>query len=51
MTDEFVNSVTERYTELFEAMTGRTFVERDYNKVLDTIEENINNAISTIQHS
>ena len=51
MTDEFVNSVTERCTELFEAMTGRTFVERDYNKVLDTIEENINNAISTIQHS
>lgn len=51
MTDEFVNSVTERYKELFEAMTGRTFVERDYNKVLDTIEENINNAISTIQHS
>jgi phosphoribosylaminoimidazole-succinocarboxamide synthase len=48
MTDEFVNSVTERYTELFEAMTGRTFVERDYNKVLDTIEENINNAISSL---
>jgi phosphoribosylaminoimidazole-succinocarboxamide synthase len=50
MTDEFVNSVTERYTELFEAMTGRTFVERDYNKVLDTIEENINNAISSLQN-
>ena len=50
MTDEFVNSVTERYTELFEAMTGRTFVGRDYNKVLDTIEENINNAISSLQN-
>ncbi len=50
MTDEFVNSVTERYTELFEAMTGRTFVERDYKKVLDTIEENINNAISSLQN-
>jgi phosphoribosylaminoimidazole-succinocarboxamide synthase len=51
MTDEFVQSVTARYTELFEAMTGRKFIERDYAKVLDIIEENINNAISTLKNS
>jgi phosphoribosylaminoimidazole-succinocarboxamide synthase len=48
MTDEFVASVTERYTELFGAMTGNKFVGRDYNNVLDTIEDNINQAISAI---
>lgn len=51
MSDEFVNSVTARYTELFEAMTGKKFVERNYAKVLDTIEENINNAIATLKNS
>ncbi|GAA0563517.1 phosphoribosylaminoimidazolesuccinocarboxamide synthase [Chitinophaga japonensis] len=29
MTDEFVNSVSERYIELFERITGRTFVKED----------------------
>jgi len=48
MTDEFVTSVTDRYTELFEAMTGRKFEGRDYNNVLDTIEDNINQLISSI---
>ncbi len=48
MTDEFVTSVTDRYTELFEAMTGRKFEGRNYENVLDTIEGNINQAISAI---
>lgn len=45
MTDEFVQSVTERYTELYEVMTGQKFNGRDYNNVLDTIENNLNNAL------
>lgn len=48
MTDEFVASVTDRYTELFEAMTGKKFNGRDYSNVLDTIEENINQTIAAI---
>jgi phosphoribosylaminoimidazole-succinocarboxamide synthase len=48
MTDEFVASVTDRYTELYEAMTGNKFVGRDYNNVLDTIESNIAQAITSI---
>ncbi len=48
MTDEFVTSVTDRYTELFEAMTGKKFKGRDYNNILDTIEDNINQTISAI---
>ncbi len=45
MTDEFVQSVTDRYTELYEAMTGQKFVGRDYNNVQNTIEENIQSAL------
>lgn len=48
MTDEFVASVTERYTELYEAMTGQQFVGRDYANVQDTIENNIALAISNL---
>lgn len=48
MSDEFVQSVTARYTELFEVMTGEKFEGRDYNKVLDTIENNLNNAIASL---
>lgn len=29
MTDEFVNSVTERYIELFEKITGQQFVKEE----------------------
>jgi phosphoribosylaminoimidazole-succinocarboxamide synthase len=48
MTDEFVQSVTDRYTELFEAMTGQQFIGRDYTDVLNTIENNINQAVANI---
>ncbi|MBL7835963.1 MAG: phosphoribosylaminoimidazolesuccinocarboxamide synthase [Bacteroidetes bacterium] len=48
MTDEFVASVTDRYTELYEAMTGQKFEGRDYADVLDVIEKNIASAISSI---
>jgi phosphoribosylaminoimidazole-succinocarboxamide synthase len=48
MTDEFVQSVTDRYTELFEAMTGHEFVGRDYTNVQDNMEQNIASAISNI---
>lgn len=48
MSDEFVNSVTERYTELFEAMTGKKFEGRDYENVLDVIEQNVAQAISAL---
>ncbi|MES2618241.1 MAG: phosphoribosylaminoimidazolesuccinocarboxamide synthase [Bacteroidota bacterium] len=48
MTDEFVRSVTDRYTELYEAMTGKKFEGRDYNNADKTIEENIINTLTTI---
>ncbi len=47
MTDEFVNSVTDRYVELFEKVTGDTFVHRSYENVLGQIEQNINTFLET----
>jgi len=48
MPDEFVVSISERYQELFQAMTGIPLVKRDYNNILDTIEINVNNSLNII---
>ncbi len=45
MTDEFVQSVTDRYVELFEAMTGNKFVGRNYDNVFDIIKDNIETSL------
>lgn len=41
MTDEIVNSISERYIELYENITGEKFVKADINNVLDRVEKNI----------
>lgn len=46
MTDEFVESVSERYIELFEKVTGETFNRVPTEGVLDRIEKNINNFLA-----
>jgi phosphoribosylaminoimidazole-succinocarboxamide synthase len=48
MPDDFVMSISERYQELFNAMTGNSLEKRDYNNILDTIETNVNNALNII---
>ena len=48
MPDDFVMSISERYQELYNAMTGNSLVKRDYNNILDTIETNVNNALNII---
>lgn len=39
--DEFVNTVTGRYTELYEKITGETFVKADNSNMKKRIEENV----------
>ena len=41
MNDEFVNSVSERYIELFEKVSGRSFSKSNVNDPLLRIKENI----------
>ncbi|MCB0735314.1 MAG: phosphoribosylaminoimidazolesuccinocarboxamide synthase [Flavobacteriales bacterium] len=46
MTPEFIESVSNRYIELYEQITGKTFVKRDYHNIGQTIEEKVNAFIS-----
>jgi phosphoribosylaminoimidazole-succinocarboxamide synthase len=43
MSDEFVASVSERYIELFEHITGEEFVKQEVDDVLARVENNILN--------
>jgi len=47
MTDEFVQSVSERYIELYENITGDTFQKADVSNVLSRVEGNINNYLKS----
>ena len=41
MTDEFVNSVSDRYIELYEELSGETFVKAKSDNILDRINTNV----------
>ncbi|MDD2412834.1 MAG: phosphoribosylaminoimidazolesuccinocarboxamide synthase [Bacteroidales bacterium] len=43
MTDDFANLVSDRYIELFEKITGKSFDKEDVENVLERVENNINN--------
>lgn len=42
MSDDFVESVTNRYIELYEHITGKQFERADYNEAEQRIERNVN---------
>lgn len=46
MSPEFCNSVSERYIELFEHITGDKFVKEDVSDVLNRVESNINDYLN-----
>ncbi|MEP1489496.1 MAG: phosphoribosylaminoimidazolesuccinocarboxamide synthase [Algibacter sp.] len=41
MSDEYITSVSERYIELYENITGETFVKADVSNIQDRIEANV----------
>ena len=41
MPDEFVESVTDRYIELYEQITGQRFAKADTSRIMERIEKNI----------
>ena len=45
MSDEFVTTITERYAELYHAMTGRELARRSYENIDADIESRINNEL------
>jgi len=48
MTDEVVNSISQRYIELFEKVTGEKFVGRKYGSAEAVIEQNVLNSLKKI---
>ena len=48
MDDAFVNSITERYEELFKAMTCNALQRRSYDHVIEDIEININQTLKNL---
>jgi phosphoribosylaminoimidazole-succinocarboxamide synthase len=46
MSDEIVNSITDRYIELYENFTGEKFIKTDYKNILDRINKNILNLLN-----
>jgi len=45
MSDAYIESVSERYIELYENITGETFVKADVSNIQDRIEKNVLNFI------
>jgi phosphoribosylaminoimidazole-succinocarboxamide synthase len=48
MTPEIVKSISDRYIELYEQITGETFVKSDNNQVLARVEGAINSALRNL---
>ena len=41
MSDEYIQTVSERYIELYENITGETFVKADVSNIQERIESNV----------
>ena len=50
MPDDFVQKVSQRYIELYENITGDKFQKRNYKKVSQTIENRVNEFVSTLKN-
>ena len=48
MPDEFVNTVTERYIELYEKITGEKFIKADTSNIEQRIEKNVVEYLKTL---
>jgi len=48
MTEEIVKSISDRYIELYERITGENFIKPDAESVLIRVEKSINNALKTL---
>lgn len=49
MTDEFVQSVTDRYIELYEKVTGESFIKADLSNPVDRINKNVETCLAGLK--
>jgi phosphoribosylaminoimidazole-succinocarboxamide synthase len=47
MTDDYVQSVSDRYIELYEKVTGKTFIRAESKDALIRMEKNINDFLKS----
>jgi phosphoribosylaminoimidazole-succinocarboxamide synthase len=48
MTPQIVESISERYIELYEQITGDTFIKNEHDDIVNRIEKNVLNSLSTL---
>ena len=48
MNDEWITEISNRYIELYEKVTGKTFIKADYSQILSYIEHSVKNQLSKI---
>jgi phosphoribosylaminoimidazole-succinocarboxamide synthase len=49
MSDAWVNEISSRYIELYEKVTGKTFVKGSYDNILGDVEKAVNSALKEIK--
>ncbi|SNY99666.1 phosphoribosylaminoimidazolesuccinocarboxamide synthase [Flagellimonas pacifica] len=49
MSDEYIESVSERYIELYESITGEAFEKANVSNIQERIGQNVSNYLNTIQ--
>jgi phosphoribosylaminoimidazole-succinocarboxamide synthase len=47
MSDDYIETVSERYIELYENITGDTFVKADLSDIQSRIEANVNSYLES----
>jgi len=50
MPDEFVRQVSDRYIELYEKLTGETFIRTDTSGIIERIRNNVNEYLKNLIH-
>ena len=50
MSDEFVRQVSDRYIELYEKLTGETFIRTDTSGIIERIRNNVNEYLKNLIH-
>ena len=48
MSDEWISEISNRYIELYEKVTGKTFIKADYSQILTDIEHSVKNQLNKI---
>jgi phosphoribosylaminoimidazole-succinocarboxamide synthase len=49
MTEEIVNSITDRYVELYENIVGEKFVKAESEDVMSRIEKNVSECLASLK--